>query len=187
MTIKSDRWIRKMALEQEMITPFEEGIKRPGKISYGLSSYGYDIRLTNQFKVMRYPGLEDNIVDPKNFNEDLFFNIEGDVCVIPPNSFILASSYEYIQVPKDVLVICLGKSTMARCGLIVNITPLEPEWKGYITIEISNTTPYPAKVYANEGIAQLLFYQSDEPCEVSYANKSGKYQNQQTIVLPKVD
>lgn len=189
MTIKPDSWIRKMALEQDMITPFEEGIKRPGKISYGLSSYGYDIRLACNFLVMRspYDFPEDTLVDPKDFNKDLFMHEWGDYCIIPPNSFVLASSYEHITVPNDVMVVCLGKSTYARCGIVIGITPLEPAWSGHITIEISNTTPYPAKVYAMEGIAQLLFYQSDTPCDISYADKKGKYQNQQTIVMPKVD
>lgn len=189
MTIKSDRWIRQMALEQDMITPFEEGVKRPGIISYGLSSYGYDIRLSEEFKVLKTPARSDHMsyIDPKHYNQHIFEEFTDTECWIPANSFALARSYEYIKVPRDVMVICIGKSTYCRCGLIVNVSPMEPEWIGYITMEISNTTPYPAKVYANEGIAQLLFYQSDEPCEVSYADKKGKYQGQKTIVLPKVD
>ena len=188
MTIKSDRWIRKMALEQEMITPFEEGIKRPGKISYGLSSYGYDIRLANEFKIMKEPVYTDlKVLDPKECTENLFYDFEGDTCLVPPNSFVLARSLEYIRVPRDVMVICMGKSTWARQGLVLNTTPLENSWCGNITLELSNTTPYPIRVYANEGIGQLLFFQSDEISESSYADKQGKYQDQKTIVMSRVD
>jgi dCTP deaminase len=158
---------------------------RAGVISYGLSSYGYDIRVADEFKI--FTNVHSALVDPKHFDPRSMVDFKGEVCVIPPNSFVLARSVEYIRVPRDVLVICIGKSTYARCGIIVNVTPLEPEWEGYITIEISNTTPLPAKIYANEGIAQLIFLQADEPCEMSYADKKGKYQRQRGIVLPKVD
>ncbi|NPA31351.1 MAG: dCTP deaminase [Chloroflexi bacterium] len=185
MSLKNDAWIRRMAREHGMIEPFVEGQVRSGVISYGLSSYGYDIRVADEFKI--FTNVHSAIVDPKHFDPKSMVDFKGEVCIIPPNSFVLARSVEYIRVPRDVLVICIGKSTYARCGIIVNVTPLEPEWEGYITIEISNTTPLPAKIYANEGIAQLVFLQADEPCEVSYADKKGKYQRQQGIVLPKVD
>ena len=185
MTIKSDKWIRQMALEQGMIEPFADQQVRPGVISYGLSSYGYDIRVSNEFKI--FTNVWNGVVDPKNFDPDCFVDFQGDVCVIPPNSFVLAQTIEYFRIPRDVLTICVGKSTYARCGLIVNVTPFEPEWEGYVTLEISNTTPLPARIYANEGISQVLFFQSDEACATSYADKKGKYQKQQTIVLPKID
>lgn len=184
MSIKSDRWIRKMALEHGMIEPFVEGQVRQGVISYGLSSYGYDIRVTDEFKI--FTNALSAVVDPKHFQKESFIDFKGDVCIIPPNSFVLARTVEYFRIPRNVLTICLGKSTYARCGLIVNVTPFEPEWEGYVTLEISNTTPLPAKVYAFEGISQVLFFESDEPCETSYADRKGKYQKQQGIVLPKL-
>ena len=182
-SIKADRWIKKMALEHRMIEPFEDRQVRDGVISYGVSSYGYDIRVADEFKV--FTNINSTIVDPKNFDARSFVDIKGD-CIIPPNSFALAKTVEYFRIPRDVLTVCVGKSTYARCGLIVNVTPFEPEWEGYVTLEISNTTPLPAKVYANEGIAQVLFFQSDEVCEVSYADKKGKYQGQQGLTLPKL-
>lgn len=184
MGLKSDTWIRKMALEQGMIEPFVDGQVREGVISYGLSSYGYDIRVTNQFKI--FTNVHSAIVDPKHFNPQSFVDHEGDYCLIPPNSFVLSRTVEYFRIPRNVLTVCIGKSTYARCGLIVNVTPFEPMWEGYVTLEISNTTPLPARVYANEGIAQVLFFEGDEPCEVSYADRKGKYQGQQTIVLPRI-
>lgn len=184
MGLKPDHWIRKMALEHRMIEPFVDSQVRNGVISYGLSSYGYDIRIANQFKI--FTNVFNSVVDPKHFDPRSMVDFEGDVCVIPPNSFVLAQTIEYFRIPRTVLTVCLGKSTYARCGLIVNVTPFEPEWQGYVTLEISNTTPLPAKIYANEGIAQVLFFEADEECEVSYADKKGKYQGQQTIVLPKV-
>jgi dCTP deaminase len=184
MAIKADRWIRKMALEHRMIEPFEDRQVREGVISYGLSSYGYDIRVADEFKV--FTNINSTVVDPKRFDARSFVDVAADVCIIPPNSFALARTVEYFRIPRDVLTVCVGKSTYARCGLIVNVTPFEPEWEGFVTLEISNTTPLPAKVYANEGIAQVLFFQSDEPCEVSYADKKGKYQNQQGLTLPRL-
>jgi len=184
MTIKSDSWIRRMAQEKRMIEPFVDGQIREGVISYGLSSYGYDIRVSNEFKI--FTNVHSAIVDPKNFNPKSFVDFTGDICVIPPNSFVLAQTVEYFRIPRDVLTICVGKSTYARCGLIVNVTPFEPEWEGYVTLEISNTTPLPARIYANEGISQVLFFQSDEICETSYADRKGKYQKQQSIVLPRI-
>jgi len=184
MTIKSDRWIKQMAREHGMIEPFEEQQVRHGVISYGLSSYGYDIRVADEFKI--FTNVNTAVVDPKNFDSRSFVDVRGDVCIIPPNSFALAKTIEYFRIPRDVLTICVGKSTYARCGLIVNVTPFEPEWEGFVTLEISNTTPLPAKIYANEGIAQVLFFQSDEPCETSYADKRGKYQNQPGLMLPKL-
>ncbi len=184
MSIKADKWIRRMALEHKMIEPFVDGQVRENVISYGLSSYGYDIRVTNEFKI--FTNVHSAVVDPKHFNPDSFIDFTGDICVIPPNSFVLAQTVEYFRIPRNVLTICLGKSTYARCGLIVNVTPFEPEWEGYVTLEISNTTPLPARVYANEGIAQVLFFESDETCETSYADRKGKYQNQQSIVLPRI-
>ena len=184
MTIKADSWIRRMAIEQGMIEPFVDGQVRDGVISYGLSSYGYDIRVSNEFKI--FTNVHSAVVDPKNFNSNSFIDYRGDICVIPPNSFVLAQTVEYFRIPRNVLTICVGKSTYARCGLIVNVTPFEPEWEGYVTLEISNTTPLPARVYANEGIAQVLFFESDEVCEVSYADRKGKYQKQQRIVLPRI-
>lgn len=184
MAIKADKWIRRMALEERMIEPFVDGQVRDGVISYGLSSYGYDIRVTDEFKI--FTNVHSAVVDPKHFNPQSFVDFKGDVCVIPPNSFVLAQTVEYFRIPRNVLTVCLGKSTYARCGLIVNVTPFEPEWEGYVTLEISNTTPLPARVYANEGIAQVLFFESDEVCEISYADRKGKYQKQQSIVLPRI-
>ena len=173
-----------MALEKGMIAPFEERQVRKGVISYGLSSYGYDIRISDEFKI--FTNINTTIVDPKSFDPRSFVDFKGPVCVIPPNSFALGRSVEYFRIPRNVMTICLGKSTYARCGIITNVTPFEPEWEGFVTLEISNTTPLPAKVYANEGIAQVLFFQSDEVCEVSYADKKGKYQKQQGLTLPKL-
>jgi dCTP deaminase len=173
-----------MALEQGMIEPFEDRQVREGVVSYGLSSYGYDIRVADEFKV--FTNINSTVVDPKNFDARSFVDVKADVCIIPPNSFALARTVEYFRIPRDVLTVCVGKSTYARCGLIVNVTPFEPEWEGFVTLEISNTTPLPAKVYANEGIAQVLFFQGDEPCEVSYADKKGKYQKQLGLTLPKL-
>ena len=184
MSIKPDSWIRRMAMEQGMIEPFVDRQVREGVISYGLSSYGYDIRVSDEFKI--FTNVHSAVVDPKNFNPKSFVDYKGDICVIPPNSFVLAQTVEYFRIPRDVLTICLGKSTYARCGLIVNVTPFEPEWEGYVTLEISNTTPLPARIYANEGIAQVLFFQADEVCEVSYADRKGKYQKQQSIMLPRI-
>jgi len=182
--IKSDRWIRKMAKEHGMILPFEEKQVRAGGISYGVSSYGYDIRIANEFKI--FTNINSTIVDPKQFDPKSFVDFKGDVCVIPPNSFALGKSVEYFKIPRNVMTICVGKSTYARCGIITNVTPFEPEWEGFVTLEISNTTPLPAKIYANEGIAQVLFFESDEVCEISYADKKGKYQSQIGITLPRV-
>src|SRR6187401_2943024 len=182
--IKSDRWIRQMALEHGMIEPFEDRQVREGVVSYGLSSYGYDIRVADEFKI--FTNINSTVVDPKHFDARSFVDIRADVCIIPPNSFALAKTVEYFRIPRDVLTVCVGKSTYARCGLIVNVTPFEPEWEGYVTLEISNTTPLPAKVYANEGISQVLFFESDEDCEVSYKDKNGKYQGQQGLTLPKL-
>jgi len=184
MGLKPDHWIRKMALEHKMIEPFVESQVRNGVISYGVSSYGYDIRVADEFMI--FTNVHSAIVDPKNFDPKSMFEFKGEVCIIPPNSFALARTVEYFHIPRSVLTVCLGKSTYARCGLIVNVTPFEPEWNGYVTLEISNTTPLPAKIYANEGIAQVLFFEADEECQVSYADKKGKYQNQQSIVLPKL-
>src|SRR5210317_1842762 len=184
MSIKSDRWIRQMATEHGMIEPFTEQQVREGCISYGLSSYGYDMRVSDEFRI--FHNALSPVVDPKNFDERSFVEFEGDVCIVPPNSFALARSVEYFRIPRDVLTICVGKSTYARCGIIVNVTPFEPEWEGYVTLEISNTTPLPARIYANEGIAQVIFLQADEVCEVSYADRKGKYQAQQDIVLPRI-
>lgn len=184
MGLKPDHWIRKMAKEQRMIEPFVDKQVRQGVISYGVSSYGYDIRVADEFMI--FTNVHSAIVDPKNFDPKSMFEFKGDVCIIPPNSFALARTIEYFRIPRNVLTVCLGKSTYARCGLIVNVTPFEPEWEGYVTLEISNTTPLPAKIYANEGLAQVLFFEADEECEISYADKKGKYQKQQSIVLPKV-
>jgi dCTP deaminase len=173
-----------MALEHKMIEPFEDRQVREGVVSYGLSSYGYDIRVADEFKV--FTNINSTVVDPKNFDARSFVDFKSDVCIIPPNSFALAKTVEYFRIPRDVLTVCVGKSTYARCGLIVNVTPFEPEWEGFVTLEISNTTPLPARVYANEGIAQVLFFQSDEMCEVSYADKKGKYQKQQGLTLPRL-
>jgi dCTP deaminase len=184
MTVKSDRWIRRMALEKRMIEPFTDRQVRENAISFGLSSYGYDVRIADEFKI--FTNINSTIVDPKDFDTRSFVDLKADVCIIPPNSFALARTVEYFRIPRDVLVVCLGKSTYARCGIIVNVTPLEPEWEGIVTLEVSNTTPLPARIYANEGIAQMLFFQSDEECEVSYADKKGKYQAQQGLTLPKL-
>lgn len=183
MGLKPDHWIRKMALEQRMIEPFADSQVRSGVISYGLSSYGYDIRVADEFKI--FSTANAGLIDPKNIDPRSMVDFKGEVCVIPPNSFILARTVEYFRIPRSVLTICLGKSTYARCGIIVNVTPFEPEWEGFVTLEISNTAPLAAKIYANEGIAQVLFFEADEPCTISYADKKGKYQGQQTIVLPK--
>jgi dCTP deaminase len=182
--LQADRWIRQMALEKGMIEPFEDSQVRNGVISYGVSSYGYDIRVAEEFKI--FTNVFSAVVDPKNFDPKSMVDYKGKVCVIPPNSFALARTVEYFRIPRNVLTVCLGKSTYARCGIIVNVTPFEPEWEGYVTLEISNTTPLPARIYANEGIAQVLFFVADEECEVSYAEKKGKYQKQQSIVLPKL-
>ncbi len=173
-----------MAEEEGMISPFVAGQVKDGVISYGLSSYGYDIRVSDEFKI--FTNVHSAVVDPKHFNSKSFIDYRGEVCVIPPNSFVLAQTVEYFKIPRNVLTICVGKSTYARCGLIVNVTPFEPEWEGYVTLEISNTTPLPARVYANEGIAQVLFFESDEICEISYADRQGKYQRQQSIMLPRI-
>jgi dCTP deaminase len=184
MSIKSDRWIRRMATEHDMINPFSEKQIREGVISFGLSSYGYDLRVADEFKI--FTNVNSTIVDPKKFDERSFVGMQTDVAIIPPNSFALARSVEYFRIPRDVLTICVGKSTYARCGIIVNVTPFEPEWEGFVTLEISNTTPLPARIYANEGLCQILFFQSDEQCETSYKDRKGKYQGQKGIVLPKL-
>jgi len=186
MSIKSDKWIRKMAMQHEMIAPFSAEQVRFSEgqkiVSYGTSSYGYDVRCAREFKI--FTNINSAIVDPKNFDANSFVNIESDVCIIPPNSFALARTVEYFKIPRNVLTICLGKSTYARCGIIVNVTPLEPEWEGHVTLEFSNTTNLPAKIYANEGVAQMLFLESDEICETSYKDRGGKYQGQRGVTLP---
>jgi len=184
MSIRPDRWIKRMALESRMIEPFEERQVRAGVVSYGLSSYGYDIRVADEFKV--FTNINNTLIDPKKFDPRSFVDIKAPICIVPPNSFALARTIEYFRIPRNVLTICLGKSTYARCGIIVNVTPFEPEWEGTATLEISNTTPLPAKIYANEGIAQVLFFESDEVCDTSYADKRGKYQAQVEVTLPKV-
>ena len=184
MSIKNDRWIRRMAEEHGMIEPFEADQVKDGNISYGLSSYGYDIRVAPEFKV--FTNVHNVVVDPKSFDDRSFVDVNAKECIIPPNSFALARTEEYFRVPRDTLVVCVGKSTYARCGIIVNVTPLEPTWEGYLTLEISNTTPLPAKVYAGEGIAQLLFFQGDEEPEIAYADRKGKYMNQLGVTLPKL-
>ncbi len=188
MSIKSDRWIRSMAERYGMIEPFEPGqvkeVNGQRIVSYGTSSYGYDIRCSDEFKL--FTNLNSTIVDPKNFDDNSFVDLKAPVCIIPPNSFALARTVEYFRIPRNVLTVCLGKSTYARCGIIVNVTPFEPEWEGYVTLEFSNTTPLPAKIYANEGVAQVLFFESDEPCEVSYKDRGGKYQGQVGVTLPKM-
>jgi len=184
MGLKPDHWITRMAREQRMIEPFQEDQVRDGVISYGVSSYGYDIRVADEFKI--FTNVYSAVVDPKHFDPKSMVDYKGQVCVIPPNSFALARTVEYFRIPRTVLTVCLGKSTYARCGIIVNVTPFEPEWEGFVTLEISNTTPLPARIYANEGIAQVLFFEADEPCTVSYADKKGKYQRQQTIELPRL-
>ena len=184
MSVKSDRWIRRMAVEHQMIEPFADRQVRDGCISYGVSSYGYDMRVANEFKI--FTNVLNSIVDPKHFDSKSFVEFQGDICIVPPNSFALARSVEYFRIPRNVITITVGKSTYARCGIITNVTPLEPEWEGHVTLEISNTTPLPARIYANEGIAQVLFFESDEPPEVSYKDKAGKYQAQRGITLPKL-
>ena len=188
MSIKSDKWIKEMSKNQSMIEPFSENQVRLDKdgqklISYGVSSYGYDVRCSNEFKV--FTNIYSAVVDPKSFDVKSFVDIESDICVIPPNSFALARTVEYFKIPRNVLTICLGKSTYARCGIIVNVTPLEPEWEGHVTLEFSNTTNLPAKIYAGEGVAQMLFFESDEECETSYKDRGGKYQGQTGVTLPK--
>ena len=183
MSIKSDRWIIEQA-KKGMIEPFADRQVREGVISYGVSSYGYDMRIADEFKI--FTNVNNTIVDPKNFSDKNYVDFKGDVCIIPPNSFVLAKSVEYFRIPRNILTICVGKSTYARCGLIVNVTPFEPEWEGYVTIEISNSTPIPAKIYANEGIAQVLFLESDEECLISYADKKGKYQKQMKLTTAKL-
>tara|TARA_B100002052_G_scaffold84648_1_gene77776 strand:+ start:1758 stop:2318 length:561 start_codon:yes stop_codon:yes gene_type:complete len=184
MSIKSDKWIKKMSLKKSMIKPFSDSLLSKGEISYGLSSYGYDIRVSDEYKI--FTNVNNSIIDPKNFDDNSFVDFKGDVCIVPPNSFALARSIEYFKIPRNVLTICLGKSTYARCGIIVNVTPFEPEWEGHVTLEISNTTPLPAKIYSNEGLCQVLFFESDEDCLTSYKDKKGKYQQQEGITLPKV-
>jgi dCTP deaminase len=186
MSIKSDRWIRRMAREHRMIEPFVDDQVREGAISYGVSSYGYDMRVAPEFRI--FTNVLSAVVDPKHFDDRSFVQFDGDVCIVPPNSFALARSVEYFRIPRNVLTICLGKSTYARCGIITNVTPFEPEWEGFVTLEISNTTPLPAKIYANEGICQVLFFEADEHdiCETSYADKKGKYQKQTGVTLPKL-
>ena len=184
MSIKSDKWIKRMSINNKMIEPFVESNVRKDVVSYGLSSYGYDIRDSDEYKI--FTNVNNSIIDPKKFDDKSFVNFKGDVCVVPANSFALARSIEYFKIPRNVLTICLGKSTYARCGIIVNVTPFEPEWEGYVTLEISNTTPLPAKIYSNEGLCQVIFFESDEDCEVSYKDKSGKYQSQVGITLPKL-
>jgi dCTP deaminase len=184
MSIKPDKWIVRMVREHNMIEPFAETQVKDTKISFGLSSYGYDIRISDEFKI--FTNINSTVVDPKRFDPKAFIDFKGDVCIIPPNSFALGRSVEYFRIPRGAMTICVGKSTYARCGIITNVTPFEPEWEGFVTLEISNTTPLPAKVYANEGIAQVLFFESDEVCAVSYADRKGKYQAQRGITLPKV-
>jgi len=184
MSIKPDHWIERMALEHRMIEPFEPKQVSAGVVSYGLSSYGYDIRVADEFKI--FTNVFTTVVDPKHFDDRSFVEFKGEICTIPPNSFALARTVEYFRIPRDVLTICVGKSTYARCGIIVNVTPFEPEWEGYATLEISNTTPLPARIYANEGIAQVIFFQASEVCRVSYADKKGRYQRQMGITLPQV-
>ena len=184
MGLKPDYWIRKMAIEDGMIDPFVDNQVRDGVISFGVSSYGYDIRVADEFKI--FTNVYSAVVDPKEFDTRSMVDYKGDVCIIPPNSFALARTIEYFRIPRKVLTVCVGKSTYARCGIIVNVTPFEPEWEGYVTLEISNTTPLPAKIYSNEGIAQVLFFEADEECEISYADKKGKYQKQQEIILPRL-
>ena len=184
MGLKPDRWIREMCKKHGMIEPFAEAQVREGVISYGLSSYGYDMRVADDFKV--FTNVNSTVIDPKNFDTKSLTDFKGPVCIIPPNSFALARTVEYFRIPRSVLTITMGKSTYARCGIITNVTPFEPEWEGFATLEISNTSPLPAKIYANEGLAQIMFFEADEPCEVSYADKKGKYQKQTKITLPKI-
>jgi len=184
MAIKPDKWIKKMALEEKMIEPFVEGQVRENVISYGVSSYGYDVRIADEYKI--FTNLNSTIVDPKHFDPKSFVDFKGEVCIVPPNSFALGRTIEYFRIPRKTMTICVGKSTYARCGIITNVTPLEPGWEGYITLEVSNTTPLPAKIYSGEGIAQILFFESDEECLISYADKKGKYQGQTGVTLPKI-
>ena len=184
MSVKSDRWIRRMSLEHKMIEPFVDRQVREGVISFGLSSYGYDMRVADEFRI--FTNVNSTTVDPKQFDARSFVEYKGEVAIIPPNSFALGRSVEYFRIPRNVLTLCVGKSTYARCGIIVNVTPFEPEWEGYVTLEISNTTPLPARIYANEGLCQAIFFESDEQCEVSYKDKKGKYQSQGGIVLPRI-
>ena len=184
MSVQSDKWIKKMSLEHNMIDPFVEKQVSSGKISYGLSSFGYDVRVSDEYKI--FTNVNSSIVDPKNFSETNFVDRKGPECIIPPNSFVLARTIEYFKIPRDILCICVGKSTYARCGIIVNVTPLEPEWEGHVTLEFSNTTPLPAKIYANEGAAQFLFLHGQEICEKSYADRKGKYMYQKNVTLPKL-
>jgi len=187
MSIKSDKWIRRMVDEVGLINPFESTQVRENEtgrvISFGTSSYGYDIRCADEFKI--FTNINSTIVDPKSFDSNSFIDLKADVCMIPPNSFVLARTVEYFRIPRNILTLCLGKSTYARCGIIVNVTPLEPEWEGHVTLEFSNTTPLPAKIYANEGVAQVIFFESDEQCEISYKDRGGKYQGQRGVTLPK--
>lgn len=187
MSIRPDTWIRKMSTEHQMIHPFEPQLVRQVRdqkvISFGTSSYGYDVRCANEFKV--FTNINSSVIDPKNFDRNSFVDVVSDVCIIPPNSFALARTVEYFKIPRNVLTICLGKSTYARCGIIVNVTPLEPEWEGHVTLEFSNTTTLPAKIYANEGVAQMLFFESDDVCETSYKDRGGKYQGQRGVTLPE--
>ncbi|MCH9006677.1 dCTP deaminase [candidate division KSB1 bacterium] len=184
MSIKPDNWIRRMAAEHDMIDPFVDGQVRDGVISYGLSSYGYDVRIADEYKI--FTNLNSTIVDPKHFDSKSFVDFQGDICIVPPNSFALGRTVEYLRIPRKIMTICVGKSTYARCGIITNVTPLEPGWEGYVTLEISNTTPLPARIYSGEGIAQLLFFESDEECSQSYSDKKGKYQRQVGVTLPRV-
>lgn len=184
MAIQPDSWIRKMAHEHGMIEPFQDRQNREGIVSYGLSSYGYDARVASEFKI--FSNLDNALVDPKNFSSNSFVDRQADVCIIPPNSFVLGRTVEYFRIPRDVLVVCLGKSTYARCGIIVNVTPLEPEWEGHVTLEFSNTTPLPAKIYAQEGACQFLFFKGEAPCEISYKDRHGKYMGQRGVTLPKI-
>jgi dCTP deaminase len=184
MSIKPDHWIRRMAREQGMIEPFEDAQVRRGTISYGVSSYGYDMRVADEFKI--FTNVNNAVVDPKAFDDRSFVSYQGDVCIVPPNSFALARSVEYFRIPRNVLTLCVGKSTYARCGIITNVTPFEPEWEGFVTLEISNTTPLPAKIYAHEGIAQVIFFESEETCDVSYADRKGKYQGQVGVTPPRL-
>ncbi|MEI7482093.1 MAG: dCTP deaminase [Elusimicrobiota bacterium] len=182
--LKSDSWIRKMCLKEKMISPFVEKLNARNKVSYGLSSYGYDIRVSDEYKV--FTDVHNCLVDPKNFSPKSFVNLNAPYCIVPAHSFALARSVEYFKIPRNVIGLCIGKSTYARCGIVVNITPLEPEWEGHLTLEISNTTPLPAKIYSNEGIAQLIFLESDQVCEISYKDRKGKYQSQRGVTLPRI-
>ena len=184
MTVLSDKWIKEMAKTHNMISPFEDKQVRGTKISYGLSSFGYDARVSNEFKI--FTNVNSEIIDPKNFKQNNFITKNGEECIIPPNSFVLSSTVEYFKIPNNIMVICLGKSTYARCGIIVNVTPLEPSWEGYVTLEFSNTTPLPAKIYANEGVAQFIFLKGNEKPEITYADRNGKYMKQSGVTLPKI-